>query len=182
MLPNSTCEPSRSVLWISSLIFKRVGLCLYITDPTHLTHFLQGWGIYLDCSLECLIPSKSTAICSSFTARGLKGYNTGLYWKRMWDPQQQRPRFYLQPTAESIMKYLCCDNSIWMELGLSLRHLSQFWSLLIPTKRLETARCSRPFWWHLSVQLGLLPIDFLRWQVFLRQKVNVSPCSGQSIL
>lgn len=47
-------------------------LCLYTADPAHLTHFLHGWNIYLDCSLECLIASKSAAICSSFAARGAK--------------------------------------------------------------------------------------------------------------
>lgn len=58
---------------LDSLISKQVGFCLDITDPAHLTHFLWEQGIYLDCSLDCLIPSKSMAICSSFAAQGLTG-------------------------------------------------------------------------------------------------------------
>lgn len=54
----------------ASLVSELRGLCLYMTNPTHLTHFLRGWGIYLDCSLECLIPSESTTICSSFAFQG----------------------------------------------------------------------------------------------------------------
>ena len=45
-------------------------LFTYVTDPTHLTHFLRGRAIYLDFSLESLIPSQSTTICSSFAAPG----------------------------------------------------------------------------------------------------------------
>lgn len=42
--------------------------------PAHLTHFLQGRRIYLECSLEGPIASKSRTICCSFAALGLK------YW------------------------------------------------------------------------------------------------------
>ena len=40
--------------------------------PAHLTHILHGRRIYLDCSLEGLMASKSTTICCSFAAEGMK--------------------------------------------------------------------------------------------------------------